>query len=63
MDDLIDSIVSEIEETISETKESGKHHDINVRANGEMICYGLHLALEIIKEKRNERSDIQASGD
>lgn len=53
----LDSIVSEIEKTISETRESGKHHDINVRTNGEMICFGLQLALEIIEEKRNERFD------
>lgn len=59
----LDLIVSEIEETIRETKENGKRHDINIRANGELICYGLQLALEIIKENRNERSDIQASGD
>ena len=54
----IDSIVSEIEKTISETRENGKHHDINVRTNGAMICFGLQLALEIIEEKRNERHDI-----
>lgn len=59
----IDSIVSEIEKTISETRERGKHHDINVRANGEMICFGLQLALEIIEEKRNGRSDIQTGCD
>ena len=58
----LDSIVSEIEKTISETRESGKHHDINVRANGELICHGLQLALEIIEEKRNERSDRKTSG-
>ena len=51
----IDSIVSEIKKTISETKESGKHHGIHIRENGEMICFGLQLALEIIEEKRNER--------
>ena len=50
-------IVSEIEETIRETRENGKHHDINVRTNGAMICFGLQLALEIIEEKRNERYD------
>lgn len=54
----IDSIVSEVEKTISETRENGKHHDINVRTNGAMICFGLQLALEIIEEKRNERHDI-----
>lgn len=52
----IDSIVSEIKKTISETKESGKHHGIRIRTNGEMICFGLQLALEIIEEKMNERS-------
>lgn len=59
----IDSIVSEIKKTISETKESGKHHEIRIRTNGEMICFGLQLALEIIEEKRNERSGIQTGGD
>ena len=49
----LDSIVSEIENTISETKKSGRHHEIHIRTNGEMICYGLQLALEIIEEKRN----------
>lgn len=47
----LDSIVSEIENTISETKKSGRHHEIHIRTNGEMICYGLQLALEIIEEK------------
>lgn len=51
----IDSIVSEIKKTISETKKSGKHHEIHIRTNGEMICYGLQLALDIIEEKKNER--------
>lgn len=51
----LDLIVSEIEETIRETRENGKHHDINVRTNGAMICFGLQLALEIIEEKRAER--------
>ena len=51
----LDLIVSEIEETIRETKENGKRHDINIRANGELICYGLQLALDIIEEKKNER--------
>lgn len=55
----LDAIVNEIEETINETRESGKHHDINIRINGEMVCCGLQLALEIIEEKRNERSDRQ----
>lgn len=59
----LDSIVSEIEKTIRETRESGKHHEIHIRTNGEMICYGLQLALEIIEEKRNERSDKQTCGD
>lgn len=59
----IDSIVSEIEKTISETRENGKRHDINIRANGDLICYGLQLALEIIEEKRNERFDRKTSGD
>ena len=53
----LDLIVSEIEETIRETKENGKHHEIHVRINGAMICFGLQLALEIIGEKRNERFD------
>ena len=53
----LDLIVSEIEETIRETKENVKHHEIHVRINGEMICFGLQLALEIIEEKRNERFD------
>ena len=52
----LDSIVSEIEKTISETRESGKHHDINVRTNGAMICFGLQLALEIIEEIRNDKA-------
>lgn len=54
----IDSIVSEIEKTISETRKIGKRHEIHVRINGEMICFGLQLALEIIEDKRNERHDI-----
>ena len=53
----LDAIVNEIEKTINETKKSGKHHEIHVRINGEMVCFGLQLALEIIEEKRNERSD------
>lgn len=59
----LDAIVNEIEKTINETKKSGKHHEIHVRINGEMVCFGLQLALEIIEEKRNERSDIQAISD
>lgn len=51
----LDSIVSEIEKTISETKESGKHHEIHVRINGDLICYGLQLALDIIEEIRNDK--------
>ena len=58
----LDLIVSEIEETIRETKENVKHHEIHVRINGEMICFGLQLALEIIEEKRNERFDKQTGG-
>ena len=53
----LDLIVSEIEETIRETKENGKHHEIHVRINGAMICFGLQLALEIIEEKRAERRE------
>lgn len=59
----IDSIVSEIKKTISETKENGKYHCANIRINGEMICFGLQLALEIIEEKRNGQSDKQTGGD
>ena len=51
----LDSIVSEIEKTISETKENGKRHDISIRTNGEMICFGLQLALDIIEEIRNDK--------
>ena len=51
-DSCLGSVISEIEKTISETRESGKHHDINVRTNGAMICFGLQLALEIIEEKK-----------
>jgi len=59
----LDSIVSEIKKTISEMKENGKYHYANIRINGEMICFGLQLALEIIEEKRNGQSDKQAGGD
>ena len=59
----LDSIVSEIKKTISETKESGKYHCDNIRINGEMICFGLQLALQIIEEKRNGQSDKQTGGD
>ena len=59
----LDSIVSEIKKTISETKENGKYHCADIRINGEMICFGLQLALEIIEEKRNEQSDKQTDGD
>ena len=59
----LDSIVSEIKKTISEMKENGKYHYDNIRINGEMICYGLQLALEIIEEKRNGQSDKQTGGD
>lgn len=54
-DSCLGSIISEIEKTISETRENGKRHDINIRANGELICYGLQLALDIIEEKKNGR--------
>lgn len=56
-DSCIDDIVSEIEELIAETKKNGKHHEIHVRINGAMICFGLQLALEIIEEKRAERRE------
>ena len=59
----LDSIVSEIKKTISEIKESGRYHCIDIRTNGEMMCYGLQLALEIIEEKRNGQSDKQTGGD
>ena len=59
----LDSIVSEIKKTISETKESGKYHCADIRINGEMICFGLQLALEIIEEKRYGQSDKQTGGD
>lgn len=62
-DPCIDDIISEIEELIAETKKNGKHHEIHIRINGDLICYGLQLALEIIEEKRNGRSDIQTGGD
>lgn len=51
----LDAIVNEIEKTINETKKSGKHHEIHVRINGEMICFGLQLALDIIEEIRNDK--------
>ena len=59
----LDVIVNEIEKTINETKKSGKHHEIHIRINGDLICYGLQLALEIIEEKRNERSDRELCSD
>ena len=51
----LDAIVNEIEKTINETKRSGKHHEIHVRINGAMICFGLQLALDIIEEIRNDK--------
>ena len=53
----LDSIVSEIKKTISETQENGKYHCVDIRINGEIICFGLQLALEIIEEKRNGQYD------
>ena len=54
---LLDEIVDEIRKTIAETESNGKYHADSVRHNGEMICHGLQIALNIIEEKRNERSD------
>ena len=54
-DSCIDDIISEIEELIAETKKNGKHHEIHIRINGEMICFGLQLALDIIEEIRNDK--------
>ena len=54
---LLDEIVDEIRKTIAETESNGKYHADSVRHNGEMICHGLEIALIIIEEKRNERSD------
>ena len=54
---LLDEIVDEIRKTIAETESNGKYHADPVRHNGEMICHGLQIALNIIEEKRNERSD------
>ena len=57
MEDVLDEIISEIQKTIEETRENGKYHADPVRHNGEMICHGLEIALNIIEEKRNEQSD------
>ena len=51
---LLDEIVDEIRKTIAETESNGKYHADPVRHNGEMICHGLEIALNIIEEKRNE---------
>ena len=50
-----------IEQTMKELKENGKYHDDPVRHNGEMVAYGLKLALRILKESIGEE-DEQSSG-
>lgn len=63
-DSCINSIIEEIKELIAEIKDSGKHHSSEIRLNGEMICHGLQMALEIIAERRTDgRLNQQTGGD
>lgn len=49
-------IVDEIQKTIDETRENGKYHAQFIRDNGELIIFGMEIALDII-EKYSEEGD------
>ena len=50
-------IVDDIQKTIDETRENGKYHAQFVRDNGELVIFGMEIALDIIEEYLKEGRD------
>lgn len=49
-------IVDDIQKTIDEIRENGKYHAQFIRDNGELVIFGMEIALNII-EKYSEEGD------
>lgn len=49
-------IVDDIQKTIDETRENGRYHAQFIRDNGELVIFGMEIALDII-EKYSEEGD------
>lgn len=47
---IFKKIMDDIQKTIDETRENGKYHAQFVRDNGELVIFGMEIALDIIEE-------------
>lgn len=52
---IFKKIVDDIQKTIDETRENGKYHAQFIRDNGELVIFGMEIALDIIEEYSKER--------
>lgn len=47
---IFKKIMDDIQKTIDETRENGKYHAQFVRDNGELVIFGMEIALDIIEK-------------
>lgn len=52
---IFKKIMDDIQKTIDETRENGKYHAQFIRDNGELVIFGMEIALDIIEEYSKER--------
>lgn len=56
---IFEKITDEIQKTIDETRENGKYHAQFVRDNGELVIFGMEIALDIIEKYLKEGDEIR----
>ena len=48
-------VKEDIQKTIDETRENGKYHAQSIRDNGELMIFGMEIALDIIEKYSNSK--------